>query len=189
MADGLAKWRPALLLGGGSLVVVGIFVAFGRESPPPSPTPSPPPPAADVAQAPADVALPPPPSPTSTALVPPLAPSTSVVVAAPSAPPSAADSLPTAPPVPGGSVYTSPPTKPITPDWEASQTQKALAAVQVRATRIEGEIAELEKAGKTQEAAEKKILLKRLQTQMSEMKADIAQYQIDAGALDATAPK
>jgi hypothetical protein len=132
------------------------------------------------------VRAPPPPPPTDTNAVapPPTVPtpaSTDVANVSPS-------STLTPPLVPSGSGP--PPAKNnITPDWQAQKSEQALAAVQARYDQTKKEIDDLEKAGKPQDAADKKILLKRLEKQMADIKVEIANFKAaaagDAGAIDA----
>ena len=186
MDEALRKWRPALIVLGATVVVVGLFVAFRGTDATPTPTttnastnvPDSATTATSEVGAPATVAAsvvtPPPPLATASPSAPP--------------PPTLADGE-VAPPVPGeGSIFVPPEPKPITPDWQAAKTEKALAAVKTRSDLLEKEIAALEKAGKTEEAAEKKVLLKRLATQMADMKVEIAQFKADAGIADDAAP-
>lgn len=185
MQEGLAKWRPALILVGVTVVVIGLLIAFGGGADSNSAAPAtstsassataPTMAASSAAPTSASVA-PPPPSVDSTAAPPPTVSATT------------ANSWPAQPPGPAdpASVFVPPETKPITGEWQAQKTEQALVVVQQRADKLTLEIADLEKSGKTQEAAEKKVLLKRLTTQIADMKTEIAQYKAgDAGVADA----
>jgi len=81
-----------------------------------------------------------------------------------------------------------PPEKPQTPEWKLEKTQRIFSLVGDRAKSVEKDAEALEKAGKRQEAAEKKILAMRLRKQMDSMKAEMADYQqqivADGGAFD-----
>lgn len=124
---------------------------------------------------------------TSVALAPKPTVGTPDMPVSPASPPTTLDMPP--PPLDGSGLYTAPPQKPITPEWELEKTKVALAGVQARSSRLEKEIADLERAGKSQEAAEKKILLKRLNAQIASMHAEMEQFKIDAGLSNATPPQ
>lgn len=132
------SWLPAIIIGGGAIVMVGVFVAFGGGTPPgaadagvyqPIPT------TAGTDAAPVvtfDAALPPPAPVVS-------APSALAVVdAAPS--PASEDA---APPVEGPA-----------------------ATIRARIAQLKREIAQLEGEGKQAEAAQKKLLLDRMQAKL-----------------------
>jgi hypothetical protein len=177
-----------LLLVAATVIVIGVFVAFGGGGAHPND--------ATTSTASASTAAPSVASsaPVATEIAP--TPPTASAVAPP---PTAATNAASVPLPPGDVVAGKPSVAPsdtggpvknsITPDWQAKKTEQALAAVQTRHDQVQAEIAELQKAGKTQEAADKTLLLKRLDKQMADMKNEIAAYKAaaagDAGAIDA----
>lgn len=170
MQEGLSRWKPALILVGATVVIVAVLVAFsGGNHDEKVPIES-------SASAPASAVAPAPPSTVATVTPTPLAPTAPSVGATPTAPspPSSASEASTsiAPPVPSGSG--------VTPEWQVTKTEQALVAVQSRYDATKKEIDDLEKQGKTSEAAEKKILLGRLAKQISDMKVEIAGYKTQA---------
>ena len=70
-----------------------------------------------------------------------------------------------------------PPELPQTPEWKLEKTQRILTLVTDRAARTEKEADELDRAGKTKEAAEKRVLLTRLKVQIADMNKEVKEYQ------------
>lgn len=66
---------------------------------------------------------------------------------------------------------------PQTPEWKREKVMRIHTVVGERVGRVEKEIADLEKQGKTEEAKEKKILLGRLKKQLADMKTEIKGYE------------
>jgi hypothetical protein len=64
-----------------------------------------------------------------------------------------------------------------TPEWKRDKIIRIHTVVTDRVGRVEKEIADLEKQGKKDQAAEKKILLGRLQKQLADMKTEIKGYE------------
>jgi hypothetical protein len=183
-------WKPAVLVGGGAiaLVLLVVWLVGGPTQvpvvPPPQTSTEPP----EVAPPNWDASLPP--------------PSTTVITAFPT--PSSklltdggdwsmfqledGAYVPVPPGWDGANPIASqlPPQTGETPQWKIAKTQRILELTGERAGRVEKEIADLEKAGKKDEAAEKKVLLGRLKLQMEEMRNEIKGYeaQIDAGTWD-----
>lgn len=183
------RWRPAALLVGGSVAAIAVLVFALTPGDPPPPTP--------VTSVPTPSAPPPPPAPVIDAMAP--------------APPAASASqdhliwnedagvymirldngelMPLPPGVTSASIAPPlPPEKPQTPEWKLEKTQRIFSLVGDRAKRVEKDADDLEKAGKKQEAAEKRILATRLRKQMESMKAEMADYQkqiiADGGVVD-----
>jgi hypothetical protein len=170
MSD-FSRWRPALLLVGGATLVVLVLLRVLRSDPVPAPAPTP---SAPIAAA--------------------------SVTAAPAAP-SSSDHYPTQydgeagvyvvvlpdgqkMPLPPGITSAefapeNPAQKPITNEWKLEKTHRIFAVVSDRAARLEADIAALDKAGKAADAAEKRVLLKRLNVQLESMKTEMAAYQKD----------
>lgn len=184
-----ARWRPAAMLVGGALAAVGLLAFLLRPGDPPAPLP--------VTSAPVA---------TTTTTAPPVLDAT-----APIAPPTASASndklvwnedagvymlrldngelLPLPPGVTSASVVPQlPAEKPQTPEWKLEKTQRIFSLVDDRRARVEKDADDLEKAGKKQEAAEKRILAMRLKKQMESMKAEMGDYQkqilADGGTFD-----
>src|SRR5262249_20782472 len=129
----------------------------------------------------------PPPPPTFASVAPtPTAPTPPTAIASAPAPNETASELPPgvmAPPgAPSGEGIT-PKGHTITPEWQASKTEQALALVPARYDATQKEIDDLVKQGKPQEAQEKKILLARLGKQITDIKAEITQYKLQAAGL------
>ncbi len=177
------------MLVGGAIVVIGALLFALRPAEPPAPPP--------VTSVPVTTAAPPPP-PASTSAAPP------PVVSA-----SATQSnliwnedagvymmkldngelLPLPPGVTSASIAPPlPPEKPQTPEWKLEKTQRIFSLVGDRAKSVDKDADALEKAGKKQEAAEKRILATRLRKQMESMKSEMADYQqqivADGGTFD-----
>lgn len=188
MEESFAKWRTPLLLLGATVVVIGGFVLFagGRST---STTP-----VASATESPSGTVAPLPPtqaSPSATSATTasaPVVPPTAVASVAPSASGSTAIQGVIPPPPGEASVFVPPTPKEITPDWQSKKTQEALAVVQTRRDRTAKEIDDLEKSGKPQDAVEKKILLKRLDKQIADMKVEIAGYNAQAAASASVSP-
>jgi hypothetical protein len=180
MQEGLSRWKPTLMLVGATVVVVAVLVVFagGRkdETTPTTPSAS----ASETAPAPpqASGSVAPPPT---------AAPSPTVVATATTpAPTESASELPPGvlpPPGAPSGAGVMPSAKNITPEWQASKSEQALASVQARYDATQKEIDDLEKQGKPQEAQEKKILLGRLGKQITDIKAEITQYKLQAAGL------
>lgn len=68
-----------------------------------------------------------------------------------------------------------------TPAWKIAKTTAIADVVGGRVTRLEGEIAELERTGKATEAEERGVLLARLKAQLGAMHEEVATYAL-AGA-------
>lgn len=185
-----ANWRPAAMLVGGALAAIGLLVFLLRPADPPAPPP--------ITSAPVATTTAPPPPTVEEAAAPPPRPSASASQSnliwnedagvymlrldngelMPLPPGVTSASI--APPLPAE--------KPQTPEWKLEKTQRIFSLVGDRAKSVEKDAEALEKAGKKQEAAEKKILAMRLRKQMESMKAEMADYQkqivADGGTFD-----
>lgn len=64
-----------------------------------------------------------------------------------------------------------------TPEWKREKVMRIHKVVEERVGRVEKEIADLEKQGKTEEAKEKKLLLGRLKKQLGDMKTEVKGYE------------
>jgi hypothetical protein len=172
----VTSYRPALFLFGAvSIAIVAVLLLLRPSEPTPIAA------APSIATATPSVAPPSSmPAPTSQpmASAPPAIPTASGIEAP--APPAVLASGDEPPPLP--------PQKGVTNEWLLEKTQRIYSVVDDRATRVEKEIADLEKQGKTQEAAEKKVLLKRLRSQMESMRTEMGGYQknivSDGGTFD-----
>lgn len=172
MSERRLNWTPAgLIVGGVVLIIVALLLVFrggGEVAPAPVASVSPPPVGTTPAPPPT-----PPPSVVVEAAVPPLdADLTADDLAALSMPaPSVVDVDAKNPEIK--------PELPQTPDWKMGKTQQILAVVGRRAERVKKDIEDLEKAGKSDEAAEKKVLLKRLEHRMEAMRKEIADLKTE----------
>lgn len=185
------RWRPAAAIVGGALAAVGLVIVLLRPSAPPAPI----------------VAIPS--SPVPPAPVPPLKTLADPPDATASPPPAASNDnliwnddagvymlkldngqiIPLPPGVTSASVTPPlPPEKPQTNEWKLEKTQRIFNLVGDRAKRIDKEADDLERAGKKQEAAEKRMLASRLRKQMESMKSEMADFQkqivSDGGIVD-----
>jgi len=169
MTERRANWTPAAMIFGGVLLAIVALLLIFRGGDPPAPVPSAPTPASSPSP-PTPSASPPPVVAEIDAALPPLDGDVTDEELGLSMPhPSKVDVDAQNP--------TIKPELPQTPDWKMGKTQQILAVVGRRAERVQKEIADLEKQGKTAEAEEKKILLKRLNLRMDAMRKDIEQFK------------
>lgn len=185
-----SSWRPAAWIVFGAVTAVGLVLVLLRPSEPPPPIVAPPatPSAPSVTPSPS---FPDPPD--ATAAPPPSASNTNLMwnedAGVYMLRLDNGEIIPLPPGVTSASVVPQlPAEKPQTNEWKLEKTQHIFALVDDRAKRVDKEAEDLEKQGKKQEAAEKRILATRLRKQLESMKGEMADYQkqivSDGGIVD-----